>query len=283
MTAEKQRGQAYRSFDPEAEQEVDFARYARLLAVRWWVLAAGLVIGALVGYGISSGGTQLYSASATVYLGQPYSAGGGSTLQTIQTNPATVSAIVHSASALHRASAVCKVRLGEFRGGVSTKNVSGTLTRLGQNPIVQVSVRAKHAKAAACVANDLAGAVVQRVGGFARAKIANFKRRISDDANAVASIQKGVGSSDVSATDKLIIQLQIRNFQEDQIAAGQLLNQAQEVEAPRVLTNAFPERVTARSRRNTVVVAALIGLVIGALVALLWDRVAPKLTFRNGE
>ena len=35
-----------RGFDPEAEQEVDFAKYVRLLAVRWWLLAAGLVVGA---------------------------------------------------------------------------------------------------------------------------------------------------------------------------------------------------------------------------------------------
>jgi len=40
-----------RGFDPEAEQEVDFARYVRLLAVRWWLLAAGLVSGAVIGAG----------------------------------------------------------------------------------------------------------------------------------------------------------------------------------------------------------------------------------------
>ena len=34
------------SFDPEAEQEVDFGRYVRLLAARWWLLAAGLLVGA---------------------------------------------------------------------------------------------------------------------------------------------------------------------------------------------------------------------------------------------
>ena len=38
-----------RGFDPEAEQEVDFARYVKLLGVRWWLLAAGLVAGKLIG------------------------------------------------------------------------------------------------------------------------------------------------------------------------------------------------------------------------------------------
>ena len=61
-----------RGFDPEAEQEVDFAKYVRLLGVRWWLLAAGVVAGAVIGYLVSLGGSQVYSATATVYLGQPY-------------------------------------------------------------------------------------------------------------------------------------------------------------------------------------------------------------------
>jgi hypothetical protein len=59
------------------------------------------------------------------------------------------------------------------------------------------------------------------------------------------------------------------------------LLQAQQVERPRVLVGAAAQRITARSRRNTVVIAALIGLILGAVVALLWDSVVPRL--RNGE
>jgi hypothetical protein len=46
---------------------------------------------------------------------------------------------------------------------------------------------------------------------------------------------------------------------------------------------AAAQKVTARSRRNTVVIAALIGLILGALAALLWDTVVPRFTPRNGE
>jgi hypothetical protein len=41
--------------------------------------------------------------------------------------------------------------------------------------------------------------------------------------------------------------------------------------------------VTARSRRNTVVVSALIGLIVGAIAALLWDGVAAGISRRRGE
>jgi hypothetical protein len=50
-----------------------------------------------------------------------------------------------------------------------------------------------------------------------------------------------------------------------------------------VLAGAAAHKTTARSRRNTVVIAALIGLILGALAALLWDTVVPRLAPRNGD
>src|SRR5205814_8169359 len=57
----------------------------------------------------------------------------------------------------------------------------------------------------------------------------------------------------------LLLQLRLSTTQQDRLSTSQLLLQAKQVEAPSILTSATPSRVTARSRRNTVVVAALIG------------------------
>ena len=282
MSRDEPRGQAPGVLDPEAEQEVDFGRYARLLAARWWLVAAGIVAGALVGYAVALGGSQVYKASATVYLGQPYSASGNISLQTLQTNPSAVGAIVHSESVLRKVASSCTARPGDFRGGVSTSSVPGNLVRNGQNPVVRITVQAKRAKKAACAANGLARAVVDKISPFANQKIANFQKQISADEQAVATIKQGIASANVSTTDKLLFQLQLRTLQQDQIAASQLLLQATQVEKPQILTGAAAQKVTARSRRNTVVVAALIGLVLGALLALAWDRLAPRLARRNG-
>ena len=62
------------SFDPEAEQEVDFGRYVRLVAARCWLVVAVLILVAVIGYAVSLGGAQRYQATATLYLWQPYSA-----------------------------------------------------------------------------------------------------------------------------------------------------------------------------------------------------------------
>src|SRR2546427_8583626 len=96
------------SFDREAEQEVDFGRYVRLLGTRWWLLAAGLVAGAVIGYLVSLGGSQVYSATATLYLGQPYSASSSVALQSVNTNPSAVGTVVHTSLVEFAVAAHCK-------------------------------------------------------------------------------------------------------------------------------------------------------------------------------
>ena len=270
-----------RGFDPEAEQEVDFAKYVRLLAVRWWLLAAGLVIGAVIGYLISLGGSQVYSATATLYLGQPYSASGTVALQSSNTNPTAPNTVVHSQQVQLAVAAHCKANVKDFRKGISTKTVTGALTKNGQTPLVQLTVQAKKLKVAQCAANGLANAVKTRLGTYAVKKIANLKKQITFDNQDINQIEAAISGSTLSTTDKLILETTLRTDQQDKIAATQLLLQAQQVERPRVLVGAAAQKITARSRRNTVVIAALIGLLLGAIVALLWDSVVPRL--RNGE
>jgi capsular polysaccharide biosynthesis protein len=277
MSQQEQRGQGPGGFDPEAEQEVDFSRYARLLAMRWWLLAAGLVAGALIGYAVSLSGTRLFKASATLYVGQPFSAGGGQ-LQTLQTAPTTISEIVHAEAVLEQIATECKAKPGDFRGRITSAVVESTTAKNAQTPLVRITVQAKRGKAAACAANRLARKVVDKIGVYARQRIDNFRRRIATDTESVTTIKTGLASVQVSTTDKLLFQLQLRNFQEDEIAANQLLLQAEQVEAPSVLTSAAAQRAPPpRSRRNSLVVAALIGLVLGIVAALLWDRVAARL------
>jgi capsular polysaccharide biosynthesis protein len=272
-----------RGFDPEAEQEVDFAKYVRLLAVRWWLLVAGLVVGAVIGYLISLGGTQVYSATSTLYLGQPTTASGNSQIQTEQTNPSAVGTLAHSHQVDLAVAAKCSAKASDFRKGISTKAVTGYLSKNGQSPLVQLSVQAKKAKVAQCAANQLALIVVRKLGTFAQGKIANFRSEIAFDNQDIRSIEAAIANPSISPTDKLILETTLRTDQQDKLTATQLLLQATQVEAPRVTSGAAAEKITARSRRNTVVIAALIGLILGVIAALLWDTVVPRLAPRNGE
>ena len=75
----------------------------------------------------------------------------------------------------------------------------------------------------------------------------------------------------------------LRSDQLDKTTNSQLLLLAKNVASPSVYTPAASRKVTARSRRNTVVIAALIGLILGAIAALLWDTVVPRITPHNGD
>jgi hypothetical protein len=255
----------------------------RLLAVRWWLLVAGLVVGAVIGYLISLGGTQVYSATATLYLGQPLGATGNFLVQNPQTNPSAIGTVVHDQQVDQGAAAHCNAKLSEFRKGISTQTVNGALTKNGQTPLVQLTVQAKKAKVAQCAANALAKAAMTRLGSYAYEKIANLKKQIAFDNTDIRTIQAAIAGSTVSTTDKLVLGTLLRSDQQDKITATQLLLQAEKVEKPQALVGAAARKITARSRRNTVVISALIGLILGVLVALLWDTVVPRLVPRNGE
>jgi uncharacterized protein involved in exopolysaccharide biosynthesis len=270
-------------FDPEAEQEVDFGRYRRLLAARWWLPAAGLVLGAVIGYLVALGGSQVFKATATLYLGQPYSSSGNVQLQAAQTNPSTVRQIAHAESVIALVASQCKTKPGLFRGGISTQSVSGNIAKNGQTPLVTLTVQSAKRKVAACAANGLARSVIDKLGAFANQKIKNFRSQIEVFNRDITAIDAGLKNSSLGLTDKLVLQTRLTTDQQQKLTITQLLQQASIVEKPAVLTGAHASRVTARSRRNAVVVAALIGLVLGAIVALMWDGVAAGLNRRRNH
>src|SRR3954447_1324322 len=269
--------------DPEAEQEVDFGRYWRLIGNRWWVPIAGLVVGAVVGYLIALGGNQVFKATATLYLGQPYTASGNVQLQAAQTNPSSVKAVAHSESVIARVASECKAKPSLFRGGISTQSVAGNIAKNGQTPLVSLTVQSRKRKVASCAANAIARIVVDKLSPFANQKLANFNAQIATYNADIKTINEALRGSTTSSTDKLILLQRLTNDQVNKLNTSQLSAQAKQIEKPSVLTGAHAGRVTARSRRNAVVVTALIGLVLGAIVALLWDGVAAGFARRRAN
>jgi capsular polysaccharide biosynthesis protein len=276
-----------RGFDPEAEQEVDFARYVRLLGARWWLLAAGLVLGAVLGYLVSLHGNQVYSATATVYLGQPYSPGGNAPILTEQTNPSSVGQVINNQAVINAVANLCHAKAGEFKKGISSQAVAGASTKnsgaANVSPLVKVSVQAKKAKVAACAANGLSNEVVQKIGSYPAATIKTLRDHIAFDNQDIKTIEAALANPNISDTNKLLLQTNLRSDQLDKTTNSQLLLLATQVESPKVLARAASNKITARSRRNTVVIGALIGLILGIIAALLWDPVASRVTPREGE
>jgi hypothetical protein len=263
-----------RDVDLEAEQEVDLGRYWSAIVSHWWLPLVGLLVGAVLGYLVSLGGNQVWNASSTVYLGASYSIIGGNLLQGPQANPATVGTIAHAQDSIAQAAAAAGMRPDDLRGSVSTKTIStgagASTLRVTANPLVRLTVQASTRRKAQVAANTLAGIVVERLAPFADKKIAGLEERIAADQQQVDAIDRQQRSAS-DATAKAVFALHLGDVLDDQLQAKQLLIQAQEVERPAVLTRAAAVKTTARSRRNSVVVAAFLGLLIGLLAALLWE------------
>ena len=259
--------------DLDAEREVDLRSYLSALATRWWLLAAGLVGGIIVGLLISLGGNQVWTAKTTVYLGQPLSPTGGVQLQSLATNPSTVGQIIHSEAALRQAAHVAGMPVSKLRGHVSSRPVSGSLTRLGQTPEVVISVTGSAPRHVQVAANMLARIVIGITSRYADKLIASWQAQVSTYNQSLKTIDEQVAKGGLSATDKLIVAIQRAQIADQLTTAKQQLAVAQEVELGQQVTFAAATKTTAKSRRNTVIVAALIGLLLGIFAALLWEPI----------
>ena len=127
----------------EAEQEIDLGKYGRRLARRWWLLVLGLVVGGLIGWIFSSAASSdVNRAEATIYLGQPLSASGGSQVPSVQTNPAAVREIARSEEVVGEVAEQVGVDAQRLRAGISTSQISGAVARTGQpNQLFDIAVR----------------------------------------------------------------------------------------------------------------------------------------------
>ena len=257
--------------DVDAEREVDLHSYWNQLVERWWLPAAGVVAGVVIGLLVSFGGNQVYTAKTTVYLGQPLSPTGAVQIQSDATNPSTVGQIIHSEEALREAARSAAIPVGRLRGHVTSRPVAGALTKLGQTPLVLITVTGKTPRPTQVAANDLAQIVVKRTSAYVDKIISSLQDQITIYTKSLAALSTQSGG--LSSTERVLAAIQAAQIADQLTAARQQLAVAQEVERGSQKTFAVSTKTTARSRRNTVIVGALIGLLIGIAAALLWEPV----------
>jgi capsular polysaccharide biosynthesis protein len=255
------------------EREVDLHGYWNTLAQRWWLPVAGLIGGIVIGLLVSVGGSQVYTAKTTVYLGQPLSPGGSFQLQSVATNPSTVGTVIHSEAALRQAARAAGMPVSKLRGHVTSRAVAGSLTKLGQTPLVLISVTSPRPREAQVAANTLAKLVIQQTSTYVNTLIQSLESQISGYTKSLDAIDASLKSSGLSGTDKLVASIQRAQIVDQLTTAKQQLAVAKEVELGRQVTFARAAKTTARSRRNTVIVAGLIGLLLGIFAAFLWEPV----------
>jgi uncharacterized protein involved in exopolysaccharide biosynthesis len=275
---------------PEDEQEVDLASAWGRLQARWWLPVGGLVLGAVLGLVLALSGGSVWRAETILYLGQPFAPLGGGQIQSLATNPRTVSEIVRSESALQAASEASDVPVSKLRSAISTKELTAVGQVRGINPLIELAVKADGRRKAELAAESLAGRVVEGVSRYVVQKVELLERQV-DVSRAqleavTARIQTAQRQQDTLIQDqsipldqRLLLSANLNSvittadarrtsLQEDLYTAQQLLNLAESVETSRVVEPPSAVKTTARSSRTSLLVGALLGLLIGAVAAL---------------
>jgi uncharacterized protein involved in exopolysaccharide biosynthesis len=271
----------------DAEREVDLARWRRAVVALWWLPIVGLVIGAIVGVLYSFRGGTNYKASALISLGQPTSPG-GALVNGFGTNPRAVSQIVTGASVQEQAANRADLRPSALRGHVSVAQV-GTATGAGATratPLISLTVTGTHPRNTAAAANALADIVVkQTTAPYVGLKIRTFQQTLSSVASQLTSVKKrlAITESALNAAAKkkldpfqqLVIvgqednaETRLGNLIAQQETLQQQLAFAKTVESAEIIEKAAPVKASAHSRKASLVVGAIIGLLLGAIVAI---------------
>jgi len=283
--------------DAGAEREIDLGGLWRALIARWWIAAAGLVAGAVVGLLFGYSGGTIYKATILLAPGQAFSPNGSTNVLTYLTSERAISEIVTSESALHEAAAKANTTVGKLRGHVSVGSIGtgfASSATIGKGALVSVTVEANKPKRAEDAANAFA-AIVQRqtTSGYVlksieiyKTRLANYRRRITTLQERIDSLNRTLNDPSVKLAqlDRLVLVSELDQAQaaqgslfDNQTLAEQQLTLAQDVELTQLIGGqAVAEKTTARSPRTSALVGAVIGLILGAVAAIVVDTRATR-------
>jgi hypothetical protein len=259
------------------EREVDFGRWVSAVAARWWLPLVGFVVGIALGWALSVGGEDVYRAQALVSMGDPLAPSG-----------ARVTTIGTSVSS---AASVSGLTPAEVRRGIFVSQPSGGGgPRVGQPALVNIGVRGDAPRRVAQAANELAKIAVAGTDDYVAAKIEGLSGQIAAADEELDSLERRIQASLTAAqspglseeaklvalTNAGVLEQRRSTVIQARSDRQQLLALAENVEAPQVVQPAVARKVTAQSRRNAIVVAGVLGLLVGLLAALVWDPVAAR-------
>ena len=290
--------QSHAATGSDDEQEISLASGWERLKARWWLPVVGLAVGAVIGLALAVAGGNVWRAQAIVYLGQPFAPLGGGQIQSLATNPRTVNEVVHSETALKRASAISGIPVSRLRSSVSISEVTAAGQLRGINPLAEIAVKGSGKHKVELAADALANRVINRVSVYVTEKVRLLQSEVAtataqlDAANrriAQAEAQQAalVRNGSLSTVEKLLLSANLNSviattdakrtsIEEDLTSAQQLLNLAKTVEMSRIVEPAAAGKTTARSSRTSLVVGAFIGLIIGIVAALLAEPIAAR-------
>ena len=279
--------------DPGAEREVDLGRWKQAAVEYWWLVAAGIVAGIVVGGLYSLSGGTLYRASVLIAPGSAFSPSGAPVLNYLS-SPLGINKLITAEATLKQAADQSKVGVGQLRGHVTTSNIStgaGVIAARG-TVLIQITVQLAQPKRAEDVANALGAiAVRETTSSYVRQSIDVLNKSIAGYQSQLASLTRrikllndAISTQHLDTITKIILVSQADNAAQRQATisnnlaiAEQQLSLAKNIEITQLIGGpARAVKTSARSRRNSILVGALIGLIAGLIVAIVADTRARR-------
>jgi hypothetical protein len=282
------------------EQEVDLSSGWQRIKLRWWLPIGGLIVGAVLGLALALSGGSVWRAETIVYLGQPFAPLGGGQIQSLATNPRTVSEIVRSEAVLDDVSSETGIATAKLRSSISTKELVATgQPRAGVTPLIEIGVKGDDGpRKIEAAADALAERVVDDVSGYVQQKVERLEQQVEVSRAQLDAVESRIQAAQQQQTrinedqsipldQRLLLSLNLNSvittadarrtaLQDDLFEAEQLLILAEQVEKSRVVEPAAAVKTTARSSRTSLLVGALLGLLVGVVAALAAEPVLAR-------
>jgi hypothetical protein len=279
---------------PLSEPEFDLRRYWRAIVGRWWLLPAGLVLGAIVGFAVLHGRVQTYKASAQIYTGDTASAAD------LPTNLALITQYVTSESTLRAAGRRAHVDPGKLRGNVSTSLVLGPSGgRLGAAPsaLVDVTVSGSNGRETVDAANELARSASSLLERYPRqqltltlkslarnqALLKDTTARLNSNLRSREQLGSGPGSTARATvvesrafSEAIGTELKQQALLRQEVTAAQLQTVFDRTLSARVTRTAEAVPQGVPSSASGILVGALIGILLAAFAAIATAPVTTK-------
>jgi hypothetical protein len=282
------------------EQEVDLSSGWQRIKLRWWLPVGGLLVGVVLGLALALSGGSVWRADTIVYLGQPFAPLGGGQIQSLATNPRTVSEIVRSETVLDDVSSETGIPTSKLRSSISTKELVATgQPRAGVTPLIEIGVKGDDGpRKIEAAADALAQRVVDDVSGYVQQKVERLDQQVEVSRAQLEAVEARIQAAQQQQTrinqdqsipldQRLLLSLNLNSvittadarrtaLQDDLFEAEQLLILAEQVEKSRVVEEAASVKTTARSSRTSLLIGALLGLLVGAVAALAAEPVLAR-------
>lgn len=278
--------------DLPEEREIDLRRWRDAILARRWFVVAGLVAGLVVGGLYSLSGASTYSATVTLEPAQPYNSSGEPVLN-YSSSPLAITSIVTSTAALRVAAAAAHMPIGQLRGHVSVASIStgvGPVTERG-TVLEEITVALPQSDRAEKAANALGHyVVVNTESKYVSASIAAYVATDSGYTGEIASVEaliasykKTLAGGGLSSFEALYIATladsaytRLGNLETLLFDNEQSLSLARTIEVAQIINPAVSSKAVARSRRDSIIFGGVIGLLLGAIVALFLGLRPPR-------